>query len=168
MVCQVGQTGDDKKYHWVNTDDYDLDIYDLAADLKTLTKAEKKNFYVENHVQVNVDVTAGGEFDEILAHIQKLGKLFTENLGSIFINLIFPGTGDVECRPKGSNVLAVQTVAAILPLAEKISYFEALDRCVVTLHTPAGFEGYLAWEWLDHAVPFTVLPQDFWRLNWLP
>jgi hypothetical protein len=171
IVRQVGQLGKDKKYHWVNTNEYDYGVYDLAADIKTMTKDERKAFWANNFVQVDLDVTYVEGVSEILENMDKLGKVFTENVNKIFINLIFPEEYDVEPRRKRLSVMAVPTIAALVPLVHKVASFQSLHRCVVTLCTPPGSSVRLwrDWlKWLDHAVPFLELPPSSWRLDWLP
>lgn len=170
MARLVGKMGTDKRYHWVKTDEFDFGVYDLVADLKSLSKDDRKKFWATNYVQVDLDVTYLSGVSEILEHMERLGKVFTENLGQIYINLIFPNPEEVDVvrRSKfASSALVVPTIAAILPLVQKVSEMENLYRCVVTLHTPPDNENHLYHDWLDHAVPFMALPASSWRLDWV-
>jgi hypothetical protein len=173
VVRQVGKMGVDRRFHWVNTDDFDADKYDLAADIKSMVKEDRKTFWVNNYVQVDIDVTDLTAVEDVIEHMDKLGKVFTESLGHLYINLIFPDEYDVERLPRHSpkSVLTIPTIAAIVPLVQKVATFKALTRCVVTLHTPTGSSTrrMVDWHaWLNHAVPFMQFPSNTWRLDWIP
>jgi hypothetical protein len=164
--------GVDKRWHWVKTNKFDFGVYDLPADVKSMSKDDRKAFWHNNYVQIDLDVTYCTGVEEVLEHMEKLGKVFTENVANIYINLIFPEEYAVSRYPKGApSVMVMPSIAALVPLVGKIGSCQALHRCVVTLHTPPGssvrrWDDW--WAWLDHAVPFMELPISSWRLDWLP
>lgn len=173
LVEQKGKMGADKHWHWANTTKYDFGVYDLPADVKSMSDADQKAFWVDNYVQIDLDVTYLTGVNEVLQHMEKLGKVFTENVGNLYINLIFPEEYPVQRYPKGQpSVMVMPSIAALVPLVTKVASCSALKRCVVTVHPPPGSDSGVTWKqwwaWMDHAVPFMELGKSYWRLDWLP
>ena len=153
LVHQIGQDG---KYHWVNTDEFNPENYDLSAEIKSMPEEKRQEFWSKNYAEINLtvaDLTAGSDgIAKILSHIEQLGRKFTENK-QMLINIDL--SAPVTARPSGTFVLVVPTIASLVPLAKELDTFKSMKSCVVTLHTPADI--YLDWQWLDHAVPFKCL-----------
>ena len=171
VVRKVGKLSRDGKYHWVDTDEYNPENYDLAADVSHMPKDEQQTFWSKNYVEINLtvaDLTSGSDgIAKVLSHIEQFGKVFTDNNQMMFINIDL--SAPTTARPRGTCVLVVPTIASLVPLAKKLDTFEALERCVVTLYTPADI--FLDWQSLDHAVPFKCLtgPLEFmWKPEGMP
>lgn len=172
VVQKVERTNRDGTTFWANTHNYDQDVYDLAVDLQSMSGTGKREFWQNNHVEIEVDVACletpagSSEIARLIIMMDRLGPEFCEHAQSVFVNLLLP-EGETTYHPlprqlkstdpQGLEILEISTVAALQPLIEKFKEMMMTRLFVITLVDPSWTDETPTYDTLSHVVPFKGL-----------
>ena len=180
IVQMVEKTASNGSKNWIKTQKFDEDKYDLAVDLAGMSEGGRRDFWSKNYVEIEVNLEAQEteegktEISRLILMLDRLSPGFFYHAQNVFINLLFPEGDTVylplkaltKDDPTALQILDLSTVAALLPLMEKLKNLRTTQHFVVTIRDPSWTDETLSYSMLNHAVPFADLPFQ-WRLDWL-
>lgn len=180
IVQKVEKTNSDGSKSWVKTQKFDEDKYDLAVDLAGMSEGARRNFWDKTHAEIEVNLealdTESGktEITRLILMMDRLSPEFFYHAQNVFINLLFPEGDTVylplraltKDDPTGLQILDNPTIAALLPLVEKLKNLRTTRHFAVTIRDPSWTDETPSYSMLNHAVPFADLPFT-WRLDWV-
>lgn len=141
---------------------YDIDpsmAGNLVRELSTMGPDVRGQFWKQNKVEIFVDLVQFElgqykEVDELITRIALLGQDFSKNVQKLHITLDLL---EIRGSYTGVNIYEIPSVKAVQKLAQKLKLFKSVEHCIANLQIPS-FNRNLHHAWLEHAVPFKLMP----------
>lgn len=181
-------------YKHVCADEFQPDVYDIAAVVRGMQPKERAEFWSKNWVDIEVDFRTDEEvfglknkengdeqeqeqvpknYDTLLNHIDHLGPDFAAHAKYIFISILFPSLPSSEdSKPTPSTTTSVLTSQQtpefqhLSSLVLKLQHFPSIKRLEIILVTPSNTKKPLSIPQLNLVLPFYDLAFTDWNIKW--